>query len=124
MPLLQISTTCSLTPTARESITAFLIDAYVATMETSRDHVAVSIAELPPSAMAIGRGVDGPLLFLDAEIRGGRPFETKRAFAVDVMEHAVSELDVPRPNAKVVFTEHPGEHMMGLDRVGDAWHAE
>jgi len=90
-------------------------------METRAGHVAVAIDELEPSAMAIGRAVDGPLLFLDAEIREGRPFEYKRAFAVAVMEHAVAEFGVPEPNAKVVFTEHAGENMMGLDRVGGDW---
>lgn len=74
--------------------------------------------------MAIGREVDGPLLFLDAEIREGRPFEYKRAFAVAVMEYAVTGLGVPEPNAKVVFTEHVGENMMGLDRARGDWTPE
>jgi hypothetical protein len=93
-------------------------------MATTAGHVAVTITEHEPSEMAIGRGVDGPLLFLDAEIREGRPFEYKRAFALAVMERAVAELGVPEPNAKVVFTEHAGEDMMGIDRVGGDWEGE
>jgi hypothetical protein len=93
-------------------------------METSASHVAVTIAEHEPSAMAIGRGVDGPLLFLDAEVREGRPFEYKRAFALAVMERAVAAFGVPEPNCKVVFTEHAGEDMMGVDRVGGDWDGE
>ena len=124
MPLLQFSTTLSLSPTERESFVSFVTDRYVEEMETTAGHVAVTIAEHEPSAMAIGRGVDGPLLFLDAEIREGRPFEYKRGFALAVMERAVEALGVPEPNCKVVFTEHAGEDMMGVDRVGGDWEAE
>lgn len=121
MPLLQFATTLSLSPAERESFVSVVTDRYTDEMETTAGHVAVTIAEHEPSAMAIGRAVDGPLLFLDAEIRAGRPFEYKRAFALEVMEHAVAELGVPEPNAKVVFTEHAGEDMMGIDRVGGEW---
>ncbi|EMA65732.1 4-oxalocrotonate tautomerase [Halorubrum aidingense JCM 13560] len=124
MPLLQFSTTLSLSPSERESLVAFVTDRYTEEMSTTAGHVAVTIAEHDRSSMAIGREVDGPLLFLDAEIREGRPFEYKRAFAVAVMEYAVAELGVPEPNAKVVFTEHAGEDMMGLDRVGGDWSPE
>ena len=124
MPLLQFSTTLSLSPAEREAFVAFVTDRYTEEMETTAGHVAVTIGELEPSAMAIGRAVDGPLLFLDAEVREGRPFEYKRAFAVAVMEYAVAKFGVPEPNAKVVFTEHAGENMMGLDRVGGALAAE
>ena len=121
MPLLQFSTTLSLAAAERESFVAFVTDRYTEEMETTAGHVAVTISEHEPSAMAIGRAVDGPLLFLDAEIRAGRSFEYKRAFALAVMEYAVSEFGVPEPNTKVVFTEHAGENMMGIDRVGDEW---
>jgi phenylpyruvate tautomerase PptA (4-oxalocrotonate tautomerase family) len=121
MPLLQFSTTRSLSPAERESFVAFVTERYAEEMATATGHVAVTITEHEPSAMAIGRGVDGPLLFLDAEIREGRPFERKRAFALAVMERAVAALGVPEPNAKVVFTEHAGADMMGIDRVGGDW---
>jgi len=121
MPLLQFVTTCSLSEATRESFIEFVTDRYTDTMETTAGHVAVSIDERPDTAMSIGRGVEGPLLFLDAEIRRGRPSASKRAFAVAVMEHAVATLGVPEPNAKVVFTEHDGENMMGLNRVGEPW---
>ena len=124
MPLLQFATTLSLSPAQRESFVSFVTDRYAEEMETSAGHVAVTIADHEPSAMAIGRGVDGPLLFLDAEIREGRPFEYKRAFALAVMERAVAAFGVPEPNCKVVFTEHPGADMMGIDRVGGDWEGE
>ena len=124
MPLLQFETTLSLSPAERESFAAFVTDAYTREMETTAGHVAVVLREREPSELHLGRAVEGDLLLLDAEIRDGRPFEYKRAFAVTVMEHAVKEFGVPEPNAKVVFTEHAGENMMGLDRVGGDWSGE
>ena len=121
MPLLQFATTLSLSPAERESFVEFVTERYTEEMETTAGHVAVTIAEHDRSAMAIGREVEGPLLFLDAEIREGRPFEYKRAFALAVMERAVEAFGVPEPNCKVVFTEHAGEDMMGIDRVGGDW---
>ncbi|MFC7186465.1 tautomerase [Halorubrum yunnanense] len=108
----------------RESFAAFVTDRYAEEMATTAGHVAATVAEREPSAMAIGRAVDGPLLFLDAEVREGRPFEYKRGFALAVMERAVAAFGVPGPNAKVVFTEHAGEDMMGIDRVGGDWEEE
>jgi hypothetical protein len=121
MPLLQFPTTLSASPAERESFVSFVTDRYTEEMETTAGHVGVTIAEHEPSAMAIGRAVEGPLLFLDAEIREGRPFEYERAFALAVMERAVEALRVPEPNCKVVFTEHADEDMMGIDRVGGDW---
>ena len=121
MPLLQFETSLSLSPEARTSFADRVTDLYTAEMATTAGHVAVVIRERDPSALHLGRAVDGPLLFLDADIREGRPFERKRAFALGVMEHVASEFDVPEPNMKVVFTEHPGEAMMGVERVGGDW---
>ena len=121
MPLLQFDTTLS--PSAAEK-TAFaerVTERYTDEMATSPGHVAVTIREREPSDLHLGRAVDGPLCFLDAEIRRGRPFDRKRAFALAVMEDVCETFDVPEENVKVVFTEHPGEHMMGVDRVGGEW---
>ena len=123
MPVLRFDTTLSPSPERREEFTEFVTNRYVAEMETTAGHVAVVVREHDRSAMSLGRGVPGPLLFLDAEIREGRPFEYKRAFALAVMEHAVESFGVPEPNCKVVFTEHAGEEMMGIDRVGGDWKA-
>jgi len=124
MPLLQFDTTLS--PAAAEK-TAFAEEVtglYTEEMATTAGHVAVTIRERDEADMHIGRGVEGPLLFLDAEIRRGRSAERKRAFALAVMSHAGDAFGVPDPNMKVVFTEHPGDAMMGVDRVGGEWDGE
>lgn len=121
MPLLQVDTTLHLTADEKSAIGATLTDLYTTEMETTAGHVAVTIRTREPADLHLGRAVDGPMAFLDAEIRTGRPFERKRAFALATMDYLASKFAVPDPNMKVVFTEHPGRNMMGVDRVGGTW---
>ncbi|WP_394739728.1 tautomerase family protein [Natronococcus roseus] len=121
MPLLQFDTTRSLSADERSAFAERVTALYTEEMATTAGHVAVTIREHEPSAMHLGREVEGPLLFLDAEIRRGRSFERKRAFALETMAYAGDALEIPDENMKVVFTEHEGEAMMGVDRVGGEW---
>ncbi len=124
MPLLQFDTTLSLSAAEKTSFANTVTELYTAEMKTTESHVAVTIRDRKPADLHLGRALEGPLLFLDAEIRRERPFEHKRAFALAVMKHASTTYDVPDENMKVVFTEHPGEAMMGLNRVGGEWNDE
>ncbi|QLC33054.1 tautomerase [Halarchaeum sp. CBA1220] len=124
MPLLQFDTTLSLDATETEAFAAFVRETYAERMRTGTSHVAVTVREHDESALSIGRGVEGDLLFADAEVRRGRDDETKRDFALAVMEHVHEAYGVPTPNLKVVFTEHDGPSMMGYDRVGGEWTPE
>ena len=121
MPLLQFDTTLSPSAEEKTALADRVTDLYTTEMETTSGHVAVTIRERDPADLHLGRAVDGPIVLLDAEIRRGRPFERKRAFALETMAYVCETFDVPEENAKVVFTEHPGEHMMGVDRVGGEW---
>lgn len=121
MPLLQFDTTLSLSDEEKTALADRVTELYTDEMATTAGHVAVSIRERGAADLHLGRAVDGPLLFLDAEIRRGRSFERKRAFGLETMEYVGETFDVPEENMKVVFTEHPGESMMGVDRVGGEW---
>lgn len=121
MPYLALDTTCELATDDRRACTAALTDLYTDEMATTAGHVAVAVREYPPAAMSLGRAVEGPIAILDADVRRGRSLEHRRAFALGVVDWLDAEWDVPRPNAKVVFTEHDGEQMMGADRVGGEW---
>ncbi|QFU81228.1 tautomerase family protein [Natronorubrum aibiense] len=124
MPLLQFDTTLSLSADEKTALADRVTDLYTDEMATTAGHVAVTIREHDPAALHLGRAVEGPLVFLDAEIRQGRSFDCKRAFAVATMAYLGETFDVPDENMKVVFTEHPGEAMMGVDRVGGEWDGE
>ncbi|AGB31298.1 4-oxalocrotonate tautomerase [Natrinema pellirubrum DSM 15624] len=121
MPLLQFDTALSLSDEEKTALADRVTELYTDEMATTAGHVAVSIRERGAADLHLGRAVDGPLLFLDAEIRRGRSFERKRAFGLETMAYVGETFDVPESNMKVVFTEHPGESMMGVDRVGGEW---
>lgn len=121
VPLLQFDTTRTLSAAEKTAFAERVTELYTEEMATTSGHVAVTVREREPAELHLGRAVDGPLLFLDAEIRQGRSFDQKRAFALATMEYAADEFDIPDENMKVVFTEHPGEAMMGVNRVGAEW---
>jgi phenylpyruvate tautomerase PptA (4-oxalocrotonate tautomerase family) len=108
-------------PETLRAFTGAVTDLYAEEMRTTTGHVAVTVRTHPRAAVTIGRAEPGPTLVCDADVRRGRSFELKRAFALGVVDLAGEHLDVPRPNVKVVFTEHDGPDMMGADRVGGEW---
>lgn len=124
MPLLQFDTTLDLTADEKRAFTDEITDCFTEEMATAAGHVAVVVREHPPSNLSLGRAVDGPLLFLSADVREGRSFERRRAFALAAMDAARETFSIPRENLKVVFTEHAGAEMMGVDRVGGDWSSE
>lgn len=124
MPLLQFDTTLSLSADEKMTFADRITELYTDEMDTTAGHVAVTIREHDSAALHLGRAIEGPLLFLDAEIRRGRTFERKRAFALKAMTYAGETFGIPDENMKVVFTEHPGAAMMGVDRVGGEWDEE
>lgn len=121
MPHLQFDTDAEPTAAEKNALAAAVTDLYTEHMETTAGHVAVTIRERDPADLHLGRAVEGPLVFLDADVREGRPFELKRAFALAAMAYLTDEWGVPEPNLKATFTEHAGEEMMGYDRVGGDW---
>ncbi|AQL41387.1 tautomerase [Halorientalis sp. IM1011] len=124
MPLLQFDTTLSPSAAEKDALAERVTDIYTEEMATTAGHVAVTIREREPADLHLGRAIEGPLVFLDAEIRQGRSFDRKRAFALETFAYVAETFDVPDENMKVVFTEHPGESMMGVDRVGGEWDGE
>ena len=72
MPLLQFDISLSLSNEKKTSLAEQVTDFYTSEMATTSDHVAVTIRERESADLHLGRSVEGPLLFLDAEIRQGR----------------------------------------------------
>jgi len=122
MPLLQFDASFPIEDEDAEAFAAAVTDAYTEEMATSSGHVAVVLRD--EGTLTLGRGEGERMLFLDAEIRQGRSFERKRAFALATMEEAHDRFEIPYANCKVVFTEHAGREMMGYDRVGGEWSSD
>nr|WP_272931404.1 tautomerase family protein [Halobacterium noricense] len=94
-------------------------DLYAETMDADRSYVAVVVRD--DGHLSLGRAADGRQVFCSADVRTGRDEETKRKFATGVMDEAAERFGVPDENLKVVFTEHAGAQMQGVDRVGGDW---
>lgn len=122
MPLLAVDANFEIADTDASALTDRLTELYSDHMATSTGHVAVAVRD--DQHLSLGRGVAGPLLFLHADVREGRPFDRRRSFALAAMDEARDRFGVPKPNLKVAFTEHAGEDLMGYDRVGGAWSPE
>ncbi|MFW6320354.1 MAG: tautomerase [Halohasta sp.] len=121
MPYLALDTTAEPTAADRRAFTSAMTDAYTEIMETTAGHVAVAVRTLPDSALSLGRAVDGPIAVLNADVRRGRPFDQRRRFGLAVVDWLADQWAIPRPNLKIVFTEHEGHDLMGADRVGGEW---
>jgi len=85
--LLQFDTTLSLSTVEETSFAETVTELETSEMETT-GHVAVAIRSPGSADVRLSRAVEGPLLFVDAEIRRGRSTEHKQAFAPAEMEHA------------------------------------
>lgn len=125
MPHLEFDCSAVMTEGEKQAFVRRVTGLYAEHMDTGTDHVAVVIRERSTAELAVGRaGAEEPCLVLDADVRRGREFEAKRSFALAVMELASETWGIRDPNMKVVFTEHAGEELMGVDRVGSEWSSD
>ncbi|WP_137285250.1 tautomerase [Halorussus salinisoli] len=123
MPLLQFDVTYDASADEKDAFADEVTRLYTDIMETTAEHVAVTLRDRSDADLHLGRAESGPILLLNADVREGRPVEKRREFALAVMDAANERWGVPEPNAKVVFTQHAGPEMMGYDRIGDDWDA-
>ncbi|MGB9986267.1 tautomerase [Salarchaeum japonicum] len=122
MPLLAVDADFEIPDADADAFADRLTALYSDHMATGTGHVAVVVRD--DGHLSLGRAVDGPRLFLQADIREGRSFDRRRSFALAAMDDARDRFGVPEPNLKVAFTEHAGDDLMGYDRVGGAWSPE
>lgn len=122
MPLLTLTTSKTVEPGAKRPFFDALADLYAETMDGETDFLAIEQRTIAREDLWLGRAdPNADLVFLDADIRTGRPLEQRRAFAVAAMDRIHEAWGIPHPNMKVVFTEHEGAQMMGYSRVGGDW---
>ncbi|CQH53319.1 probable tautomerase [Halobacterium hubeiense] len=119
MPLLQFDADFPVSEADADAFADAVTDLYVETMDADRSYVAVVVRD--DCHLSLGRAVAGRQVFCSADVRAGRDEATKREFATAVMAEAAERFDVPEQNLKVVFTEHAGAQMQGVERVGGDW---
>ena len=119
VPLLQFDADFPVADAEADAFADAVTDLYVDVMDADRSYVAVVVRD--DCHLSLGRAVNGRRVFCSADVRVGRDEETKRAFATAVMAETAKRFGVPEENLKVVFTEHAGAQMHGVDRVGGDW---
>lgn len=124
-PHLQLETNQALTDDGRARFVDWMTERYAETMETGTGHVAVTVRELDRPSLALGRAPAGePVGLLNADVRRGRSYEQRRAFAEAVIDRMGEWLDVPREHCYVVYTEHPGEDFVLAEGPLGSWSEE
>ena len=122
MPHLQLETNRPLTDEQRTRFVDWTTERYAETMETGTGHVAVTVRELEPTALSLGRAPRGePVGLLNADVRSGRSSDQRRAFAAAVIDRLDEWLDVPAEHCYVVYTEHPGEDFVLAEGPLESW---
>ena len=122
MPLLTINSTRAVDTQRKETFFEEVATLYAEMMDSSTEFLSVKLHRLSREDVWLGRAdPDADIVILEADIRGGRPHDQRRAFALAFMEKLHDEWEIPHDNMKVVFTEHEGPHLMGYNRVGSQW---
>lgn len=122
MPHLQFEVSADLPAETKREFTAWVTDRYAETMDTTTGHVAVTIREPESVNLALGKaGKDEPVAVVNADVRGGRSADQRRAFAEAVLGELESRFHVPASNVYVVYTEHPGEDFHLAEGALESW---
>jgi len=122
MPHLQFEVSSELPAETKREFAAWVTDRYAADMDTTTGHVAVTIREFERAALALGRVErNEPVAVVNADVRGGRSADQRRAFAEQVISGLESRFSIPESNAYVVYTEHPGEDFHLAEGPLESW---
>lgn len=109
MPHLQFEVTGELPAATKRDFRTWVAERYAEEMDTTTGHIAVTIREHEAANLSLGRAANGPVAVVNADVRGGRSAEQRRAFAERVIAELASRFSIPETNTYVVYTEHPGE---------------
>jgi phenylpyruvate tautomerase PptA (4-oxalocrotonate tautomerase family) len=123
MPHLQFE--LNFTPEAekKKSFAAAVCHHFATIMNTGTDHIGITFRCYEHSDLVFGRAGDGPIVFLNADIRLGRTADQKRRLALAIMAEISTEWDVAKEHIYIIYTEHDGPDFQLSDRVLPSWRA-
>ena len=125
MPHLRFNITRNLSQEEKTDFSEWVIDKYAEVMVTPNNHIGIIIntSELGDLHIGIGR-ITRPekgVMFLNMDIRKGRPQEKKRELIMAIMEEAEKRWDIPTKNMHVAVTEHDGEDFNFYEGCMESW---
>ena len=92
-------------------------------MSTGTDHIGITFRCYQQDDLVFGRAGDGPIAFLNADIRMGRTADQKRRLALAIMDEIGVRWGMARESIYIVYTEHDGPDFQLSDRVLPSWQA-
>jgi phenylpyruvate tautomerase PptA (4-oxalocrotonate tautomerase family) len=121
MPHLQFE--LNFTPAAEEkkSFATAVCDHFATIMSTGTDHIGITFRCYDHGDLVFGRAGDGPIAFLNADIRIGRTAEQKRQLALAIMNEISVLWGMAKEHIYIVYTEHDGPDFQLSDRVLPSW---
>lgn len=96
-------------------------DHFASIMNTGTDHIGITFRCYQQEDLVFGRAGDGPIAFLNADIRLGRTADQKRRLALAIMEEISARWGMARESVYIVYTEHDGPDFQLSDRVLPSW---
>jgi ketosteroid isomerase-like protein len=97
-------------------------DHFASIMSTGTDHIGITFRCYQQGDLVFGRaGDDGPIVFLNADIRLGRTADQKRRLALAIMDEISVRWSLPKEHVYIIYTEHDGPDFQLSDRVLPSW---
>ena len=128
MPHLRFNINKSIIQDEKTEFAEWVINLYAEVMETTGDHIGVIIHTCEPGDLHIGIGrIDEPdrgVMFLNMDIRKGRPLEQKRKLITSIMEEIEQRWGIPVKNMHVAVTEHDGEDFNFYEGTMKTWSSQ
>ena len=122
MPHLQFKINKKIENSTKISFISKIEEAFAEVMDTSRDHITISIKEYNTYNLSIGRTKSGDIVCLmDLDIREGRSLEQRRTLALRFMSIVNEEFKIDNRNQYITFTEHKGEDFHLIEKYLASW---
>lgn len=124
MPHLQFELNFTPPPAEKRAFAEAVKQHFAEIMSTGTDHIGITFRCYASGDLVFGRaGSDGPIAFLNADIRLGRSAEQKRRLGLAIMAELGTRWRLPKEHIYVIYTEHDGPDFQLSDRVLPSWQA-
>lgn len=91
-------------------------------MNTTTDHIAISLKEVGKYDISIGRAMDDDTICLmSLDIRHGRTIQQRRELALRFMSIVKDILNIDNRNQYITFTRHDGEDFHLIEKYLPSW---